>query len=650
MAERQSNPEQSASAGDAASSATPANGTRPLWLASTLAIGALALIFGWIYLRFASRLHFVLDDYIEAEAALARPLLAALRDSFSGALNWSGYRPVSYALRALLVHTFGIERLTGYYLVILLLHFANTLLVYHLVWRVGRRVSLAFLAAAFFLLLPAHNEAVLYFSASANLIALFFALVTLEFALSATRPTETAPKEPVTRWWAILAAALFYWLAILAYEVTLPLILLIILGDWWLTASGGRISFGVFLRKRLWLYVALAIAAFLALTMRALWGGGVLGAPRADYGASFAPAHLAYGYTMLLSQMALLFNSPWQHLPDFVYTREWMAWTNPRALVSVALTFVLSLVSLGLAWRTEAPLTKRKDALFWLAWGLLWLLLISLPFAALDGRNPENRYTYIPSFGAAILLAALFALLLDWIVRRGWQLIGAPLLIVLVSAALAFYAWVDTSDVAEWERAAAHAFSFVTAADSLPIEGNETIAQVGVPGDVGSAYLFTTAESFAAAMRLYGATLSSEIVAGDLALRATLEDGGFDPTVLLYDPNTHTTRVALSAGICGENPTPADCTWSPVAPPRDDPETPWYYVQVYNEQTPEKGGLGIIVALEPGETTLVNCWLFYDAENVTVDPSQFDNDAVRARCQDAFAALQTLPALIRTQP
>lgn len=615
----------------------PSAGASRSWLPHTLALGSLALLFLWIYLRFAGKLYFILDDYIESELALSSPLAAAIRDSFTGAINWSGYRPVSYALRALLVHTFGIERLTGYYFLILMLHFANTLLAYHLVWRVARSALLAYIAAAFFLLLPAHNEAVLYFSASANLIALFFALLTLTFSLSAT----TLGARSVTRWWAILGAALVYWLAILSYEVSLPLILLVFLADWWLSASSGRMTMGEFLRHRVWLYAALGAALLLAMGMRLVWGGGLFGPPRSDYGTSFAPPHLAYGYTMLLSQMALLHNSPWLHLPDFVYTRDWMAWNNPRALLSVAMAFGLSLVTLWVAWRARPVSTKRRDALFWMAWGALWLLLVTLPFAALDGRNPENRYTYIPSFGAAILVTASFALLLGWVQRRGWQRIGVPVLILVASTGLAFYAWVDTSDVAEWERAATHARAFVNAASEMPLNDAHTIVQVGVPGDVGSAYVFTTDESFAAAMRLHGAEPDAHIVAGDLNARHALTTGNTPLLLLLYDRTGRGAQPASAALLCSEPPSAESCERFAVSTTEDDNTAPWYFVQVYNEVAPESGGLGMIVENANGPR-LVSCWHYYDAERVTIDPSTFDNSAIAARCQGAFQAVEPM--------
>ncbi len=84
-------------------------------LAPLLALGTLILLFAWIYGRFAPALHFVLDDPIETEVALARPWLAAVTGSFTGEINWSGYRPLTYVLRATLAHLFGTRQMAGYF-------------------------------------------------------------------------------------------------------------------------------------------------------------------------------------------------------------------------------------------------------------------------------------------------------------------------------------------------------------------------------------------------------------------------------------------------------------------------------------------------------------------------------------------------------
>ncbi|MGL4650989.1 MAG: hypothetical protein ACRC1H_16390, partial [Caldilineaceae bacterium] len=78
-------------------------------------LGTLLLLFVWLYARFVGRLYFVLDDYIETEFALARTWSQAIVDSFDGTINWSGYRPLTYAVRATLAHALGLQQMWGYF-------------------------------------------------------------------------------------------------------------------------------------------------------------------------------------------------------------------------------------------------------------------------------------------------------------------------------------------------------------------------------------------------------------------------------------------------------------------------------------------------------------------------------------------------------
>ncbi len=328
--------------------------TRPSPLPTLLAVGTLVLLFLWIYGRFAPALHFVLDDPIETEVALSRSWGAAVLGSFTGEINWSGYRPVTYALRATLAHLFGVQQMVGYYVVSLGLHLLNTLLTWHVVRRVARNEAWAFLAAAIVLLLPAHNEAVLYISASANLLALFFCLLTLEFALTARRSV---------RLWPQLGAALCLLLAALAYEVTLPLIVLVLAADWAMDRAMDRAAGASTLRRRLPMYAAMAAALAIALGLRLWAGSGQMTPIRSDYALTLNPLRIARGYVLLAGQMVLLHTSAWLHVPLFSNVRQWMDPANARALASMALALVLGgatmVVGLRAASRSDAPANVR---------------------------------------------------------------------------------------------------------------------------------------------------------------------------------------------------------------------------------------------------------------------------------------------------
>lgn len=634
---------------------TPSTGYEPTpWLPITIAVAFLLAIFVWVYARFAGSLYFGMDDYILAEVILARPLGEVLWGFFSGGLTWSGYRPVSTGFQALLLHLFGMQPMTPYYVVGMALHLANTLLLFHLVWRVARHILPAFLAATFFLLLPAHNEAVLVMSFNLNPLALCLALVAMECALtlSLAERSETQVRE----WQHVLlvaGASVAYLLAILAYEVTLPLVFLVLLADWLIVAVKIPSLRSGFLRRRSALYVALFAAAAISLVLRWWASSGTFVPDRADYGTSFAPAHLLKGYTQLFSQILLLFNSPWLHLPDYVYTREWMAPTNPRALVSIGLVGAATVITLWLALRHSRPGIAGRAALGWTVWGALWMLSISLPFVALAGRNPENRYTYIPSVGAAVIFAVLFTWLFALLAKRSWHRIGTIVLTLVAAGWLGVYAWVTTSDVAEFTRAGAHARAFLSAVDTLPIADFSTVAEVGVPFDVGSAYVFSTGDAFEAALRLHGANSDATILAGDLAvsaLSADLSDTTGITLLIGYDRIDHVAQPVARALLCVDAGAPATC--QPVAF-AGLPVTgaPWGYVQVYNDADGLDGGIGMLVAAQEGAPMLESCWQFHDLSRFAPNPASFDSAAVAARCQETFAMLvPRLPTLFAETP
>ncbi len=597
-----------------------------------LALIVLVAIFWWVYGRFAGSLYFVLDDTIETYAALSRPLGQAIIDSFTGHINWSGYRPVSYAGRALMSHLFALDTMIGYYLVSLGLHLVNTILVFALGRVFMQNVAWAFIAALFFLLLPAHNEAVLYMSANANLIALFFCLISLLASLA-------PPRRPGPRWWDALSA-LSYLLAVLAYEIVLPLPVFVALVQW---------RRRDLTRQRLLLYLGYGGAIIVALGLRIWAGAGRLTPGREDYTLSLAPLHLLQGYAVFLGQMILLHTSAWIGLPLFSNIREWMSPLNPRAIVSVALTAGGSIAVLALALRTHRPTpsgdaapSRRVDP-FWIAWGLLWLAAMSILFAALAGRHPENRYTYVPSLGLSIAIGALSGWLYGALARRP-ALAGAWL--GLIIAILTGYAYVSTSDVSAWERASLHTRSFVQQSlQRLPSLPNGVgVALMGMPGVVGNVFTFNTEESFHAAIQmLYGSGVGQTWVS-DLALLDALRQNtslGDNAVLLAYDRSTHTVHPANRALLCREA---TECNSFSFLNPSED--HPWTYVQSYRQASPQEGGLAMLFDPAGGRSPrLASCWAFYDLQRVEIDPSQFDETALAARCAKLAADLVTAGAL-----
>lgn len=515
----------------------------PLWPLLTL-----FLLFLWFYGRFTPQLYFVMDDYIETRYNLSKPLWMVIVDSFSGELNWSGYRPLTYALRAVFSHWLRLDYVSGYYLFGFALHFVNTWLVFHIAKRLLAHAAWAFLAALIFLLLPSHNEALFYMSANANLLGLTFALITVALVLAMNQSEQ--------RWRYGPLAGFSYVLAVLAYEVLLPLPLLLWLLEWRLTGQAVG-------RKQVSFYGALALVTIALLVVRYLAMGERLTHARSDYAVSLDWFHIARGYVILWGQLFLLHSSPWENYPLFQYLRAWLSPFDNRALISIAL-----MVGCGLGWlwwlhrqREQEP----QSPLYWFEWSVAWLYLLSLPFAMLSGRNPENRYVYIPSVGFAIGLAALLSLGYQAAQRR--PLLRTVILIIPLFLLL-FYGYTTASDSMEWTQASRHTESFVTQAKTLlPIlPAGSQLFQTGVPEHVGAAYLFANDSAFQNAMQwLYGDDKLA-VTVGGLRLRDYLRADDMDLTksyLLAYDPATYTTRLPEWVEDCS---TEIDCLYYPLAP------------------------------------------------------------------------------------
>ncbi|MCE7983941.1 MAG: hypothetical protein DYG89_22430 [Caldilinea sp. CFX5] len=521
-----------------------------LWarLAPVWPLLILFLLFLWFYGRFAPQLYFVMDDYIETRYNLSKPLWTVIVDSFSGELNWSGYRPLTYALRAVFSHWLRLDYVIGYYLFGFALHFVNAWLVFHIAKRLLAHTAWAFLAALLFLLLPSHNEALFYMSANANLLGLTFALTTVALAL--------AMQQSERRWRYGWLAGFSYVLAVLAYEVLLPLPLLLWLLEWRLTGKAAG-------RKQVSFYGALALVAAALLVVRYLAMGERLTHARSDYAVSLDWFHIARGYVILWGQLFLLHSSPWENYPLFQYLRAWLSPFAGRALLAIAL-----MVGCGIGWlwwlrrqRDQQP----QSPLYWFEWSVAWLYLLSLPFAMLSGRNPENRYVYIPSVGFAIGLAALLSIGDQATQRRPLLRSGILALPLLL---LVFYGYTTASDSVEWTQASRHTESFVTQAQTLlpTLPAGSQLFQTGVPEHVGAAYVFANDGAFQNAMQwLYGDDKLA-VTVGGLRLRDYLRTADMDLTksyLLAYDPATFTTRLPEWVEDCT---TEIDCLYYPLAP------------------------------------------------------------------------------------
>src|SRR5438874_7062606 len=145
-------------------------------------IAAIIIAVAWVYLP-ALRGNFVWDDFL---LITGNPLL----QSASGLLEiWSGgrtadYFPLTNTVFWIEHHLFG-RNATGYHAVNILLQTANALLV----WRLLKRLNIpgAWLAGLIFGIHPIHVASVAWISELKNLLAMFFALLSVLCFLNSVR-------------------------------------------------------------------------------------------------------------------------------------------------------------------------------------------------------------------------------------------------------------------------------------------------------------------------------------------------------------------------------------------------------------------------------------------------------------------------------
>ena len=206
----------------------------------TAAVAAIIIAVAAVYLP-ALRGEFVWDDFL---LITGNPLL----QNFSGLLEiWSGRRTVDYIYYPLTNtvfwiehHLFGanivvgafhrsevvmIDHATGYHVVNILLQIANALLV----WRLLKRLNIpgAWLAGLLFGIHPIHVASVAWISELKNLLAMFFALLSV---LCFLKLDDQRLRNSVT---AYAASLVFFLLALLSKTQVVFLPFVLLLCAWW---------------------------------------------------------------------------------------------------------------------------------------------------------------------------------------------------------------------------------------------------------------------------------------------------------------------------------------------------------------------------------------------------------------------------------
>jgi tetratricopeptide (TPR) repeat protein len=359
---------------------------------------------------------------------------AGLRHGLSGeGLQWAATAIVSnnwhpLTLLSLLIdyQLFGLEP-WGYHLHNLLLHLANTLLVFlalrHMTGAPGRSA----VVAALFALHPLHVESVAWVSERKDLLSTLFGLLALLAYLWYTR----APK--LVRM-AVVAALLLLSLLAKPMWVTLPFLLLLL--DYWPLRRLGQSPLRLLLLEKLPLFALAALFCVTTLLTQVAappLRGEAGSAPLTARAANAAVSYVQYlRQTFAPTDLAVLYPHPGQGLSALA--------------VAGSVVVILAITVLTLVLARTRP---------YLLVGWLWYLGTLVPAIGLVQVGEQaraDRYTYIPLVGIFLLLVWAVADLLDRLRKPslGWILGAGVLLASMLHTAAQLGAW--QSDLALWEQ------------------------------------------------------------------------------------------------------------------------------------------------------------------------------------------------------
>jgi hypothetical protein len=319
------------------------------------------------------------------------------------------WHPLTWLSLALDHAIYGLDA-RGFHLTNLLLHVANTILVFVVWCRLTGAVARAAFVAALFGLHPMHVESVAWVTERKDVLSTFFWLLTM---LAYTRYARVGTVG------AYVLVAVAYALGLLAKPmlVTLPFVLLLL--DWWPLRRLGRRAI---LEKIPLLAGALCVIGIGIRAVAEVSAGAV--PDPIPLGARAANAIVATTKYLWLTIWPLRL-SPWYSHPWFEGPPLSVAGVGASLLVLLALT------ALAVAWARRMPAVLV---------GWLWFLGTLVPVLGLlyNGRQGmADRYAYIPHIGLFVAIVWLVADLPLWrapVPRRAATIAVATILILLGGA------------------------------------------------------------------------------------------------------------------------------------------------------------------------------------------------------------------------
>src|SRR6266481_993359 len=299
--------------------------------------------------------------------------------------NPSFYRPVSGAWTNLNYFLFGLHS-AGWHIALLLLHCVAAFLCYRVVLAVMQDAAIATLAALLFAIHPVHVESVAWISGCPDPLAAVFIFLALLFHLRAQE-----------KWQFYLLALAAFAASLLSKETALVFPLLIVVHTLLLGDQPNR--FGAVL-KRAGPYFLVA-AAYIAVRIHILGTFSHTLTPLPWKTQLLTLPSLAVFYARLLCWPAGL--SPFYDTP-YIKTASFSGFLIPL-LVLLAMSALLVWWTRGLRSATDKEEHHSQQAIFFVAWMVLFLVPALNLSAFEPGEIAHDRYLYLPSIGFCALVA-----------------------------------------------------------------------------------------------------------------------------------------------------------------------------------------------------------------------------------------------------
>lgn len=442
------------------------------WLAIGLVLAVMTLVV-YLPVRNFDFINYDDPEYVAQNVMIQRaPIGEAIKWAFTSAYSFN-WHPVTWMSHLLDCRMFGVKP-GAHHLVNVVLHIANTILLFGLFRRMTRATWESAFVAGIFAVHPLHVESVAWICERKDVLSTFFWLLTTWAYVQFVQ--GRGDKARARRWYIVALACFALGLMSKPMLVTLPFTLLLL--DFWPLrrmsfgpADGGRglqLPFRSLLLEKIpffFLTVASSLTTFLVQRSE----GAVADTQVFPVGLRVANAFISYvrylGKTFWPDDLMIF----------YPYPETWPVWQS--ALAAAVIVFI----SVAVLWKAKA--------VPFLAVGWFWFIGTLVPVIGLVQvgiQSMADRYMYVPLIGLSIMMAWGLGPVLHSRLMLARGILGVMIIACLVLTSRQLRHWRDSVSVFE------HAIS---------IEPNHVMAHVMA----GNAY--TDRADVEKAMHHYGEAL-----------------------------------------------------------------------------------------------------------------------------------------------